>query len=72
MTEEVERIKAALRRCRSIQAVNLTARHYAGAVADLARQGGDMAVMAIQIRNLAAYRRLCIRNGWATSGEGAA
>lgn len=56
MTPEVDRIKDACA-CNSVPEVNATARHFAAEVSELESQGGDMRTMAIQIKNLAAWKR---------------
>ena len=53
----VARIKEDIRACPTVADVNNTAKHYAEHVAVLDRAGGGARTMAIQIRNLAAYRR---------------
>jgi hypothetical protein len=61
----VAEIKDALRQAATIQDVNHIARHYATQVRDLDRsRKQENKTMAIQIRNLAAYRRPAIREGW--------
>lgn len=61
----VDEIKSALYRAPDIASVNATAVHYKADVLAL-EQSHDPTnhVFAIQIKNLAAYRRLCIREGW--------
>lgn len=63
MTPLVDEIKASIRRCQSVVEVNEVAKRYAAEVAALDRQGGDLRVMALQIRNLAAYQREMILKG---------
>lgn len=53
----VHQIKQALRMCPTVADVNDTARHFGWHVAALDRAGGSARVMAIQIRNMAAFRR---------------
>lgn len=55
--DKADAIKEALRRCQSVAEVNATARHFREDVADLDRKGGDDRTQAIQIRNLAAWKR---------------
>lgn len=58
MTPKVEEIKDALRNCTKVPEVNSCARHYAQDVAALSGDPDpDLRVMAIQIRNLAAWKR---------------
>lgn len=60
----VPEIKGALRRSTTIQEVNATVRHFALHVVEMERKGGEWKVQAIQIKNLARYRRLCLGKGW--------
>jgi len=61
----VDEIKSALYRAPDAASVNATAVHYKKDVLALERSDDpEKRVMAIQIKNLAAYRRLCIRKGW--------
>jgi|GEM_PF-4396433 len=53
----VDQIMQALRDSPTVADVNHTARHYGQQVALLDQAGGDARTMAIQIRNLAKYRR---------------
>jgi hypothetical protein len=53
----VAQIKQALIDSPTIGDVNHTAKHFGRHVALLEREGGDARTMAIQIKNLAAYRR---------------
>ena len=62
MTPEIEAIKDELRACETVAEVNKAAISCGPAVSDLTRQGGDMAVMADQIKRLACYMRLIIRH----------
>lgn len=63
MTPLVDRIKEELRGCTKVPEVNDCARHYAADVAKLAADPDpDLRVMAIQIRNLAAWKRKDILN----------
>lgn len=58
----VDEIKDALRRCARVMDVNACARHYALDVAKLQRaKDPDKRVMAIQIKNLAKYKRKMLR-----------
>lgn len=50
-----------LRACKTIEAVNATVREIAPAVTALAAEDPQG---AHHVRNLAAYRRLCISKGW--------
>ncbi|KQI67977.1 hypothetical protein AN189_12930 [Loktanella sp. 3ANDIMAR09] len=60
----VDDIKSALNRCNSVAEVNATARHFAKDVRDLELSPKETdRTMAIQIRNLAAYRRKMISEG---------
>lgn len=61
---KVKRIKDGILACRKILEVNETAKHFQIEVEWLTKQGGDERTMAIQIKNLAAYQRMCIANGW--------
>jgi len=55
------KIKDALRNSPTIADVNYTARHFAADVRDMERSGDPhLKTMAIQIKNLAAYRRMVI------------
>ena len=56
MTPKVEEIKEALRACTKVPEVNSCALHYAAEVAAM-EADPEMRVMAIQIKNLAAWRR---------------
>lgn len=58
----VQKIKDDLHACPTIGDVNTTAVHYARHVALLDAQGGSALTMAIQIRNLAAYRRKLLKH----------
>jgi hypothetical protein len=53
----VATIKQALRDCPKIADVNDTARHFGRHVAILDQEGGDARTAAIEIKNLASYRR---------------
>lgn len=68
MTPRVEEIMEALRGCRTIGAVNAVAKAVGGEVYDM-MQDPVLYTMAHQIRNLAEYRRMCIRNGWTPPGH---
>lgn len=58
MTPKVEEIKAALDACTKVPEVNSCAKHYAADVAALeASSDRDLRVMAIHIKNLAAWKR---------------
>lgn len=59
MTEQVtaEQIKDALRSCTSVPSVNECAKQFAKDVARLTAGTQDDKTMAIQIKNLASYRR---------------
>lgn len=59
--EKVETIKDQLRAAKTIEAVNTTVKHVAEAVTAL--QLIDP-VGVIDIKNLAAYRRMSIEKGW--------
>lgn len=60
----VQHIKDELRACSKIGDVNAIAKHYGRHVALLEREGGEARTMAIQIKNLAAYRRSMIGESW--------
>lgn len=65
MTPDVDEIKGALRRCKTVQEVNACAKHFGYAVTRMARSScPDLRVMTIQIRNLADYRRKGKAEGW--------
>jgi hypothetical protein len=53
----VAEIKDALRKAPTMADVNDAAKHFGAQVAMLDRAGGDAKTMAIQIRNLARFRR---------------
>jgi len=58
----VDEIKDALRRCERVMDVNACARHYAVDVSRLQRaKDPEKRVMAIQIKNLASYKRKMLR-----------
>lgn len=60
----VEEIKTALCRSETFAEVNNTAQHFARHVRELQNsKDRDQRTMAIQIKNLAGYRRHCIRYG---------
>ena len=60
-----ETIKGHLRSAATILEVNATAVHFARAYTILSKsRRRDEKTLAIQIKNLAAYRRLCISKGW--------
>lgn len=63
MTPRVEEIKAALRACRTVGAVNAVAKASGPEVQDM-MESPTLYTMAHQIRNLAIYRRMCIERGW--------
>lgn len=64
MTPLVEEIKDALRACRKVPEVNACVLHYAADVAALeAFPDRDLRTMAIQIKNLAAWKRREIIRG---------
>lgn len=54
-------LKDRLRACKTLAEVNATVREIA---ADVAAIEAEDAVLAIHIRNLAAYRRMGIARGW--------
>ena len=61
----VDEIKDALRRAPDFASVNATAVHFKKDVLALAASSNpENRVMAIQIKKLAEYRRLCLRRGW--------
>ena len=67
MTPDPAEIKAALRRCQTVPEVNACAIHYRDAVAGLKKSADqDLRTDAIQIINLAAYRRTAITGKWNT------
>ena len=53
----VQQIKDAIRAAPTVADINDTARHFGWHVERLKREGGAARTMAIQIQNLAAYRR---------------
>ena len=56
-----EALKDRLRACKTLAEVNATVREIA---ADVAAIEAEDAVLAIHIKNLAAYRRMRIAQGW--------
>lgn len=67
MTHDPEPILAALRRCRTVEQVNATARLYGGAVQDMAKDP-VLFVRALHIRNLAEVMRVRLGEGWVPEG----
>ena len=59
--DRTEALLDRLRACRTLAEVNATVREIAP---DVAALEADDPVGAIHIKNLAAYRRLCIGKGW--------
>lgn len=66
--QDPEIILNALRRCRTVEQVNATARLYGGAVQDMARDPA-LFVRATHIRNLAEVYRMRIGEGWVPDEE---
>ena len=61
----IHRIKDHIRTARTVPDVNAAAVHYARFVVILSKSRRKWEkTMAEQIKNLAAYRRKCIREGW--------
>lgn len=60
--ENIELVLARFRACKTIEQVNAAAKDTSHFVQDVS-ESGRFSVRAIHIRNLAAYRRLCIRKG---------
>lgn len=61
MSEIAEEIKEHLRNATTVADVNTCAVHYAKQVVDLSKsRKAEDRVLAIQIKNLASYRRWCI------------
>jgi len=56
-----DEVKDALRACESIQSVNACAVQYAQSVVRMQKGSRVDKIMAIQIKNLAAYRRKMLR-----------
>jgi hypothetical protein len=63
VTPQVERIKAAFRRCQTVGEVNACARRFSTEVQEMS-EDPMLFVDAIHIKNLAAHMRLRIQNGW--------
>ena len=68
LNPEVERIKAAFRRCQTIAEVNACAVRFSTAVQEMS-ESPTLFVDAIHIKNLAQHMRLRIRNGWGPINE---
>ena len=60
MTPQVERIKDELRNCQYVEEVNHVARKHGATVSDM-MESPTLRVMAIQIKNLAVYKRLTLK-----------
>lgn len=59
----VETILDAFRQAKTIEQVNARVRLYANVVQEMV-ESPSMHVRAIHIKNMAAYRRMCINRGW--------
>jgi hypothetical protein len=68
MTVDPDAMKDALRACRTVAAVDACVRTIGAQVADM-EADPVLYPIAAQIKNLAAYRRLCIRNRWTPQGH---
>tara|TARA_R100000808_G_C2114495_1_gene127563 strand:- start:482 stop:679 length:198 start_codon:yes stop_codon:yes gene_type:complete len=63
MTPKVDAIKSAIEAAGTIEEIDALAKEHGAAVTAMA-EDPDLRVMAIQIKNLAAWKRRRIKEGW--------